>query len=96
MLSSYEITFTDSLLISFMYTAKCASFCTHCKGTTGEGWFDPWQLVHCIRAKNINLGVRYCEGEVVKFRFDETPGYEEHVEKRMIGVDVSISSGHVV
>ncbi|KAH3791171.1 hypothetical protein DPMN_144651 [Dreissena polymorpha] len=64
---------------------ECASY-----GTEGEGWFDPWQLVHALKGKNIQLGVRYCQGEVVKFRYDSVPLYTSGgiaEKKRILGVD---------
>lgn len=65
-------------------------------GLSGEGWFDPWQLVHSLKAKNIASNVRYCEGNVVKFRFEEkqirgTDGYE--MQKTIVGVDVDHKNG---
>ncbi|XP_052220106.1 FAD-dependent oxidoreductase domain-containing protein 1-like [Dreissena polymorpha] len=70
---------------------ECASY-----GTEGEGWFDPWQLVHALKGKNIQLGVRYCQGEVVKFRYDSVPLYTSGgiaEKKRILGVDVDHPDG---
>lgn len=61
------------------------------KGTYGEGWFDPWQLVHSIKAKNMHLGVRYCDGEVVNFRRHEFRGVDGEQHAKILGVDVRAS-----
>ena len=61
-------------------------------GTQGEGWFDPWQLVHSLKAKNMTNNVTYCEGDIVNFRFENTfalTGDGMAPRKRLIGVDVS-------
>ncbi|XP_052789914.1 FAD-dependent oxidoreductase domain-containing protein 1-like [Mya arenaria] len=70
---------------------ECGSY-----GTEGEGWFDPWQLVQAMKAKNIELGVRYCEGDVVKFRYEDvqtTEGAGFRMSKQPIGVDVEHPNG---
>ena len=36
-------------------------------GMHGEGWFDPWTLLRAMKAKAINLGVTYVQGEVTDF-----------------------------
>ena len=61
-------------------------------GTSGEGWFDPWQLLHSLKAKNIANKVRYCEGTVVNFVTEEKESYSSGgIERRkyITGVDVS-------
>ncbi|KAK3087818.1 hypothetical protein FSP39_011030, partial [Pinctada imbricata] len=40
-------------------------------GQYGEGWFDPWSLLKALKQKNISLGVRYCDAEVIGFNRDE-------------------------
>lgn len=65
-------------------------------GTFGEGWFDPWQLVHSLKAKNITNKVRYCEGEVKEFRFVEEQMTSEDgiiMRKRIEGVDIDHKDG---
>jgi len=61
-------------------------------GTNGEGWFDPWQLVHSLKAKNMHLGVNYCEGEVSNIRRRNYRGVDGEMHSKIIGVDVSAMS----
>ena len=62
-------------------------------GMEGEGWFDPWQLVRALRRKNLNMGVKYIDGEVNKFSY-KTEYYVEKDERRekkiLKGVEVSV------
>ncbi|XP_045196950.2 FAD-dependent oxidoreductase domain-containing protein 1-like [Mercenaria mercenaria] len=65
-------------------------------GTSGEGWFDPWQLLHSLKAKNITNNVRYCEGEVVNFTFEEKESATSdgiQMRKKIVGVDVDHKNG---
>ncbi|WAR31284.1 FXRD1-like protein, partial [Mya arenaria] len=43
-------------------------------------------LVQAMKAKNIELGVRYCEGDVVKFRYEDV----EHPNGKTYGCDASV------
>lgn len=36
-------------------------------GLEGEGWFDPWTLIRAMKQKNLSLGVKYVNGEVIGF-----------------------------
>lgn len=51
-------------------------------GLEGEGWFDPWTLIRAMKQKNLSLGVKYVNGEVIGFdkqtyRVAGTDGYED-------------------
>merc|ERR1711938_459569 len=35
-----------------------------CLGVDGEGWFDPWALVHALKAKSRQMGVDWVNGHV--------------------------------
>ncbi|KAL4219266.1 FAD-dependent oxidoreductase domain-containing protein 1 [Mactra antiquata] len=61
-------------------------------GTSGEGWFDPWQLVHSLKAKNLANGVRYCEGEVIEFKMEDVRS-ADGTRKIIKGVDVDCKDG---
>ncbi|XP_060593227.1 FAD-dependent oxidoreductase domain-containing protein 1-like [Ruditapes philippinarum] len=65
-------------------------------GTSGEGWFDPWQLVHSLKAKNITNNVNYCEGNIVNIRQEviQVPLEDETTPRtRIVGVDVDHKNG---
>lgn len=38
-----------------------------CSGLNGEGWFDPHSLLAALKQRNIGLGVRYIDAEVIGF-----------------------------
>lgn len=51
-------------------------------GLEGEGWCDPWTLIRAFKHKNLALGVKYVNGEVVGFdkqtyKVAGSNGYEE-------------------
>lgn len=65
-------------------------------GTEGEGWFDPWQLLQALKAKNMHLGVRYCEGDIVNFRFQDVETHSDDgvlIRDRIEGVDIDHKDG---
>lgn len=43
-------------------------------GASGEGWFDPWALVHGLKRKCQSLGVKFIEGYPVRSFRDESTG----------------------
>ena len=40
-------------------------------GQTGEGWFDPWALLHGFRRKALSMGVEYVEDDCSGFVVDK-------------------------
>lgn len=58
-----------------------------CLGLEKEGWFDPWSLLTLLKNGAQENGVRYVEGEVVDFTFQEK--MDMHVE----GVDYGTYEG---
>jgi len=45
--------------------------CLPSLGLENEGWFDPWLLLGALKAKCINMGVKFVQGEVVDFSLVE-------------------------
>ena len=43
-------------------------------GLENEGWFDPWLLVGALRAKCLELGVRFLYGNMEAFEIGDYPG----------------------
>ena len=43
-------------------------------GLENEGWFDPWLLVGALRAKCLELGVRFLHGNLEAFEIGDYPG----------------------
>uniref|UniRef100_A0A0B7B017 FAD-dependent oxidoreductase domain-containing protein 1 n=1 Tax=Arion vulgaris TaxID=1028688 RepID=A0A0B7B017_9EUPU len=39
-------------------------------GLEGEGWLDPWSLLRAFKQKNLSMGVKYIQGDVTNFEFE--------------------------